>query len=144
MKKLLCLSLIIFLLMPMSVNAGVENVTYNVEQEEKYPLMKARATAYCLDGITASGKEVRKGICASKREWLGKTIVVYQRLPGDKVGRMIGIYESLDTGGTEAIKKGWVVDIWQPDLDACQEFMDEVYEDGCGGKIFIQVIDAVG
>lgn len=140
MKRLICI-LLIFLMMPMKVTAmGASNDAYYDESA----MIKCRATAYYLDGITASGQEVREGICAGKDEWLGKTIVVYQRLPGDKLGELIGIYESLDKGGTKAIKNGWVIDIWTPDAEACQELMDRVYEDGCEGKIFIQVLDAVG
>lgn len=135
MKRLLCV-LLIFMLLPMRVTA--ESNDYG------YGLKKARATAYCMGTVTASGNKVREGICAGKPEWMGKTILVYQRLPGDKVGDLIGIYECLDTGGTEAIKNGWVIDIYQPDLEACQDFMDLVYAEGCEGKIFIQVIDAAG
>ena len=137
MKRLICILLIFFLL---PIRAEASNDAYYDESA----MIKSRATAYYLDGVTANGTDVREGICAGRDEWFGKTIIVYQRLPGDKVGELIGIYESLDKGGTEAIKNGWVIDIWQPDLEACQELMDRVYEDGCEGKIFIQVLDAVG
>lgn len=116
----------------------------HVYADDKPYLMKAHATAYCLSGITASGAQTRRGICAAKKEWIGKTIVVYQRLPGDELGDMIGIYECLDTGGTKGIKTGKVVDVWQPDLEGCQEFMNKVYEDECKGKVYIQIVDAVG
>ena len=142
MKKLISLFMVlIFLSMPLEAFAGSSS---EVNYYDEIGMLKSRATAYCLDGITASGKPVREGICAGKDEWFGKTIIVYQRLPGDKLGSLIGIYECLDKGGTEAIKNGWVIDIWEPDLEACQELMDKVYEDGCEGKIFIQVIDGVG
>lgn len=107
-------------------------------------LIKGHATAYCLPGTTASGSKVRDGICAGSEEYFGKTIILYQRLPGDKVGDLIGIYECLDKGGSEGIRKGKVVDIWCEDLNACQEFMNLIYEDDCHGKVFIQVTDAVG
>lgn len=103
------------------------------------PLIKAHATAYCLDGMTASGTAVRKGICASgHRDWLGKTCILYQRLPDGRVGDMIGIYEIEDTGCKET-----VIDVWCPE-DECQDFMDKVYEDGCGGHVWIQLIEADG
>lgn len=108
--------------------------------DEEAVLLKGFGTAYCLPGITASGEQVREGICASsKKEWIGKTIILYQRLPDGNVGEIIGIYECKDTGC-----KGSVIDVWFPDLDKCQEFMNRVYEDGCKGKVFIQVIDAEG
>lgn len=107
---------------------------------EEPTLIKMHATAYCLQGITASGKPVRKGICASGyKDWIGKTVIVYQRLPGDEVGRLIGIYEIEDTGCKES-----VLDIWMPDLDECQDFMNTVYENGCKGKVYAQIITAAG
>lgn len=112
----------------------------NVFAENDYPMIKARATAYNLHGVTASGEQTRLGICAvGNPNYFGKTIIVYQRLPGNKLGRCIGIYEALDTGCHKN-----VVDVWCPDLECSQEFMNVVYEDGCGGKVFIQVIDAQG
>ena len=61
-------------------------------------LIKMHATAYCLDGITASGEPVRKGICASgHKDWIGKTVVLYQRLPNGEVGKILGIFEVKDT-----------------------------------------------
>lgn len=109
-------------------------------QENEPVLIKARATAYCLPGTTASGQEVRKGICASgNKDYFGKTVVVYQRLPSDEVGEIIGIYEVLDCGCSKH-----VIDVWCPDLNECQEFMNRVYEDGCQGKIFVQVLEGDG
>lgn len=103
-------------------------------------LIKMHATAYCLDGITASGEPVREGICASgHRDWIGKTIVLYQRLPNDEVGEIIAILEVKDTGCKDS-----VIDVWKPNLDECQEFMNRVYEDNCKGRVWVQVIDAQG
>ena len=140
MKKRI-LNVLLSLLMAGTITFTTSNHIYADDQPY---LMKAHATAYCQSGITASGTQTRKGICAAKKEWIGKTIVIYQRLPGDKIGNMIGIYECLDTGGTEGIKTGKVIDIWEPDLEGCQEFMNKVYEDGCKGKVYIQIVDAVG
>lgn len=107
-------------------------------------LIPGYATAYCDSGITASGEYTREGICAMKKDWIGKAAIVYQRLPDNSVGELIGIYEIKDTGGSQSIKDGKTIDIWKSDLDACQEFMDRVYEDGCQGKVYIQLIDAEG
>lgn len=104
-------------------------------------LIKKRATAYCLQGKTCTGAEVREGIVASSdKSMIGKTIIMYQRLPGDEVGKVIGIYEVLDTGAMSTS----VMDVWQQNLEKCQEFMNLVYEDGCQGKVFIQILDAEG
>lgn len=102
------------------------------------------ATAYCDEGITASGEYTREGICAMKREWIGKCAIVYQRLPDNSVGEIIGIYEIKDTGGAKGIKDGKTIDVWKPDLNSCQDFMNRVYEDDCKGHVYIQLIDAVG
>lgn len=106
---------------------------------EEPTLLKMHATAYCLEGKTCTGKEVRKGICAtSHRDWLGKTAIVYQRLPDNEVGKIIGIYEIEDTGCNE-----YVVDVWVPESE-CQDFMNTVYEDDCKGRVWVQIVDAKG
>jgi len=107
-------------------------------------MVKGYATAYCLQGITASGEETRDGICSGCKDYFGKTILLYQRLPDDSVGKLIGIYECLDTGSGRGIKKGTVIDVWCPDLEACQDYMDLVYEDDCKGGVYIVVTNAVG
>ncbi len=115
-----------------------DHTTYAIENPS---LIRAEATAYCIHGTTASGEPTREGICAGK--WLGKTLVVYQRLPDGSVGDIIGIYECTDSGG-QPIKEGKVIDIWKEDLQACQELMDRLYEDGCAGRVYIQIFDAKG
>lgn len=113
--------------------------SYAKEYEERPLMYKMHATAYCLDGHTATGDRVREGICASSRpDLLGKTLVLYKRLPNGKLGDYIGTYECLDTGCHKN-----VIDVWTPENNV-QEFMNTVYEDDCKGKIFVQVIDAKG
>ena len=108
--------------------------------DEQPELIKMHATAYCLPGKTCTGKEVRIGICATgRREWISKTAILYQRLPNGEVGEIVGIYEIEDTGCSES-----VIDCWYPDLDQCQDFMNRVYEDNCQGRVYVQIIDAVG
>lgn len=109
-------------------------------------LIKGYATAYNgPSDTTCTGKKARRGICGGCDAYIGKTIILYQRLPGDVVGEIIGIYECEDTGpGTESFQKGKVIDVWCEDLEACQEFMDRVYEDGAQGRVFIQVEEAKG
>lgn len=101
-------------------------------------LIKKRATAYNLTGKTCTGKEVREGLAASSdKSLIGKTIIMYQRLPGNEVGEIIGIYEIEDTGDMSE----HVIDVWS---NVPQSFMDRVYEDGCEGKVFIQIFEAEG
>lgn len=78
------------------------------------------ATAYCLNGTTATGTHTRQGIAASKREWFGKTARIYWNdngAPGD----LIGEYTIEDTGGAP-IRNGSVIDIWMPTEDECFQF----------------------
>lgn len=106
--------------------------------DEQPTLIKGYATAYNgPTDTTCTGDKVRKGICGGCQAYLGKTVVLYQRLPGDEVGEIIGIYECLDTGiGT----KPNLIDVWCP-KDECQDFMNRVYEDDCHGKVFIQIME---
>lgn len=86
------------------------------------------------------GTQTRYGVCASgDKSLLGKTVICYKRLPNDGIGEIIGIYQVEDTGCSE-----YVIDIWMPNLEECQEVMNKVYEDGCKGKIWIQVFECKG
>ena len=132
---------IIFLTVSMPM---IKMNTYAAE-EIQVELVKMRATAYKDTGnLTYTGKKGRIGIAAASKNQLGKTAIIFKRLPGDVLGEFIGIYEVEDTGSAKGITEGNVIDIWQPDMDACQEFMDLVYEDGCGGKVFVIFVDAQG
>lgn len=103
-------------------------------------MYQMRATAYILTGTTASGQQTRHGICASgNREWLGKTVMVYQRTPDNELGEFIGIYEVLDTGCSKH-----VIDVWCDGIEEAEAFMRLVESNGCGGKIYVQLIDAEG
>ena len=107
---------------------------------EEPQLLMMRCTAYCIHGTTASGTPTRIGICATgRKELLGKTVVVYRRLPGDEIGNALGIFEVTDTGCNQN-----VIDIWQPTIEDCQSVMDWSYEEGASGKIWVEVIEAEG
>lgn len=127
------------LIIAAAIAISLNGFTSYAEDDPEPVLIKMHATAYCLDGITASGTAVRKGICATgNRKYLGMTAVVYQRLPDDGIGKIIGIYEVEDTGC-----KDTVIDVWCPESE-CQDFMNRVYEDGCKGKIWVQFMEAKG
>ncbi len=133
MRKLLALLAILIIFPKMS--------TYAAEPE----LQMMRATAYIgPTGTTCSGKPVYRGIAGANKRHVGQTAIVYQRLPNNKIGKIIGIYEVEDTGDTQGINNDNVIDIWCPDLDECQEFMNKVYENGCQGKVFVQWVEAKG
>lgn len=109
---------------------------------EEFSISKGYATAYCLKGTTASGLPVQAGVCAMNKQvvkeqnLMGKYVVLFQRLPDGTAGKEIGTYLIADTG----CKKN-VVDVWCSDLEKCKEFMNLVYEDGCKGKIFYQIVE---
>lgn len=133
------------LIIPALVISLFFNTIYvKAEEDPSIELIKGFATAYCYGTTTYSGEPVHDGICASSIDRIGKTIIIYKRLPDGKIGDYIGTFECKDTGSTDGIKKGTVIDIWCKDKEKCQEFMNLVYEDGCEGKIWIQIIDAEG
>lgn len=116
-----------------------------VKAEDQPTLIKGFATAYNGPSeYTCTGKPVHKGICGGCEAYIGKTIILYQRLPGDKIGQIIGYYECEDTGpGTEGFQEGRVIDCWMP-KDECQDFMDLLYTNNAQGKVWIEVISADG
>lgn len=113
---------------------------------EEPTLIKGFATAYPSENdVTYYGDKVYEGICGGCKAYYGKTIVLYQRLPNDEVGEIIGIYECLDWGpATPAFQEGRVIDVYRSSRDRCQDFMNRVYEDDCQGRVFIQVLEAAG
>lgn len=82
---------------------------------------RMQATAYCLQGKTASGEYVRPGIIASKPEWIGKTAAVYLEGDNGDLGKFLGYYDVRDTGSSP-IREGKVIDIWMPTYDECIQF----------------------
>ena len=105
-------------------------------------LIKGFATAYNgPSDHTYTGKPVHEGICGGCEAYIGKTIILYQRLPGDQIGEVIGIYECEDTGpGTDGFREGRVIDVYKPTLEDCQRFMELIYTNNAKGKVWIQVI----
>lgn len=89
--------------------------------DEPNVFYEMQATAYCDGTTTATGKRVREGMCASKREWFGKVALVYERNSDGSVGDFIGAYEIEDTGG-QPIRHGKVIDIYMKSRNACFEF----------------------
>lgn len=87
-------------------------------------LVRIRCTVYTdQEHKTASGQTVRKGVLAGKKEWIGKTCILYSiekdENGNETIGRQLGIYEFLDTGkgisstdGTGSIRNGDSIDMW--------------------------------
>ena len=121
---------------------GVQNVCIGNTYEEGFEEPKyIRCTGYCDYGYTKSGQYVRDGIMAGKKEWLGKTCVVYQVNEDGSCGDMIGVYEFLDTGKgiNGSLINGTSIDIWFPTESEVWNWMYTY-----GDYVYIQIIDAVG
>ena len=84
--------------------------------------VKMHFTCYCPEScpgtITASGEPVREGIIAASKEHMGQRAEVYL-----KDGRLLGLYQCLDTGGNPGIKSGKVIDVWTPHLSKAKTLM---------------------
>lgn len=114
-----------------------------VKADEQPTLIKGFATAYNGPSeYTCTGKKVHEGICGGCEAYIGKTIILYQRLPGDQIGELIGIYECEDTGpGTEGFQQGYVIDVWCRNLEECQDFMNLIYTNNAQGRVWIQIVE---
>ena len=84
--------------------------------------VKMKFTCYCPESckgtITASGEPVREGIIAASKEHMGQRAEVYL-----KDGRLLGLYQCLDTGGNPGIQSGHVIDVWAPHLSKAKTLM---------------------
>lgn len=104
---------------------------YLVARAEEPELIPVKITGYNLRGTTASGIETQPGICAYRKEDIGKIARIYN---ADK--ELIGEYLIADTGKKGgAIRRGEVVDIWQETRAACFA----ITQNG-----FIQVVEQEG
>lgn len=95
-----------------------------------------RCTVYTADegSITASGDEVREGIIAGRKEWLGMTALLY-----DTDMNFIGFYEFKDCGGAKGLKNGTVIDVFREDKVDCREWVAQY-----GDHVYMQIVDAKG
>ena len=95
-------------------------------------------TAYCDEGVTASGKKTVEGrTIAGAKEWIGCIGVLYEVDEDGGIGDFIGIYEFTDTGyGKDGdIPRGETVDIYMEEEDACMEWgRKDVYVQIVRGK----------
>ena len=104
---------------------------YLVARAGEPELQPVKITGYNLRGVTASGIETQPGICAYRKEDIGKTARIYN---ADK--ELIGEYLIADTGKKGgAIRRGEVVDIWQETREACFA----ITQNG-----FIEIVDQKG
>lgn len=116
-----------------------------VEAAESSDLKLMRVTCYTYPpgSITASGCEVREGIVAARKDWMGALVILY-----DTDMNFIGYFEVLDTGfgidkdgdGVGSIQEGTSLDVFRSSLERCHEWTER-YGDYCYAKI---ITDAKG
>ena len=135
-----------YIIIAVIIAAMCWSVCTTYAHDEQPALIKGYATAYNGPSeTTCTGKKARRGICGGCEAYIGKTIILYQRLPGDEVGQILGIWECEDTGpGTDGFREGRVIDVYCPTLEECQDFMDLIYTNGAKGKVYIQIVEADG
>ena len=79
-------------------------------------VVKMEATAYCIEGETASGKQTRRGIVAADPD----VLPLGSRIRVDGLGRRLSrTYDVEDTG---RLVKGREIDIFMHDCDVAKEF----------------------
>ena len=125
---------------PTPIKLEPDSVYVPPEQPEILPnpygqLLSVDSTSYCETGLTADGSMTKIGICAAKRDWIGKTVILYENNSG-AVGEVLGIWEIRDTGGDYRIKDGTCIDIWLPTEKEAVLWGRK--------KVFMQLIDANG
>lgn len=113
---------------------GVLSFRSSAEPVYKEPV-KMRVTCYLPTGNkTADGTVPYEGICAARREDLGKVAVVY-----DLEMNLIGFFEVRDTGGAASLKNGTSIDIFRDNMGRAREWI-AAYGDYC----YVQMIQADG
>lgn len=107
----------------MSIHEEMESNSNIAEREIIVPteVVQMQATAYCLNGTTATGTQTRIGVAASKPEWFGRKVAVYRKGKDGYPAEKIGEYTIEDTGG-KPIRNGSVIDLWFPTYDECIQF----------------------
>lgn len=93
-----------------------------------------KTTAYCMGTTTASGTPVRPGVVATDISHRGMKAIIYTT-----DGQFLGIYDCEDAGGTEAIKNGYVIDVYRANLTHCKSYMKLTQ-----GIVYVKYIEGKG
>lgn len=125
----------------------VKTIPIPEPEPNPYEPFIVECSAYCYNGrCTASGKPTIEGVTiAGKREWLGRTAVLYEINDDGGIGEFIGYREFTDTGygkdstlypGYGTIQTGECVDLYFDGRQTALEWGRR--------KIYIQVINGCG
>ena len=129
MKKRILITAGILLWSILSLTASADDKRVYIEP------VKMRVTCYLPTGNkTADGTVPYEGICAAKREWIGKVAVLY-----DMDMQYLGCWEIRDTGGHARIKNGTSVDLFMENMEHARAWI-AAHGDYC----FVQIIEAEG
>ena len=123
---------IAFVLIIWAASIGAER--YEPMDFEAAGFQKIKVTAYCCGEVTATGVPVHYGCMAVSKEHLGDCAFLYTI-----DGQYIDLFEGNDQGGTDAIRNGYVVDVYFPTYEECKEFMALT-----GGVAYIKYVPGKG
>lgn len=145
-RKITALILAVALLWT-SLPVRAQEDTERIRRAEEGQTIRMLTTAYHHGKITASGQHTRRGICAVRREWVGKTALVWKCENSNTIGEFLDIWECLNTGfgadsdgdGMGSIREGRVIDMYFPTLEEAEEWMEIT-----GGRVYVQLVDAEG
>lgn len=129
--------------MPVRAQEDLERIRL-VQEGQVFRML---TTAYHHGTATVTGQRPRRGICAVREEWVGKTALVWKCTDSDTMGEFLGIWECSDTGfgadsdgdGMGSIQEGRVIDMYFPTQEEVEEWMDVT-----GGRVYVQLVDAKG
>lgn len=91
-----------------------------------------RMTAYTWTGNKmANGEYPYEGVCAARKEDIGKTAIIY-----DLSLNKIGEFEIKDTGSHKRIKNGTCVDVYRSSKKACYDWAAQ-----WGDDVLVQIVE---
>ena len=133
MRKIVLIgvAIVIFLL---TISASAEGLTWEeIFENEEVEFQKMHTTAYMVSGITATGVHTHPGVCACNPRH-GEIAIVYT-LDGEYLGQ----FECVDSGDTEGLRAGRVIDVWFETYEECKAWMTKTK-----GKVMVQWVSGEG
>ena len=133
MRKFGCIGIAIIIFM-LSTSARADGLKWSeVFENEEIEFETLHTTGYLITGTTATGGTTRPGIGANNKH-VGELAVVYTL-----EGEYLTTIEITDTGGSEGMKSGKVLDVWFESKEEAKEWMRRT-----GGKIKVRWIQGEG
>lgn len=107
---------IIIMILPLIIFVNLYQIPFDVND-----LNYIRVTCYTWTGNpTASGVYPEEGMCAGRREDMGKTAYLF-----DRQFNYVGEFEITDTGGASSIQNGTSIDVFRSDISGCYSWVRE-------------------